>query len=113
MPRSHSKPGQLAIIVLCAIVVWLVHKMPAPTSIRQPLPIPELLPISDTKPSWDGGFPFLVLRCAHHDPKHYRFEIEIARIKPTVRHEIAVNEFQVDLHSVCLFCGRPICLFQT
>jgi len=51
MPRSRSKPGQLAIIVLRAIVVWLVHKMPTPTSIRQPLPIPELLPISDTKAS--------------------------------------------------------------
>jgi YD repeat-containing protein len=98
------------VIVLCAIVVWLVYKMPAPTSIRQPLPIPALLPISDTKPSWDGGFPFLVLRCAHHDPKHYRFEIEIARIKPTVRHETAVNEFQVDLHSG-LFVLRQTDLF--
>jgi hypothetical protein len=66
MPRSHSKLGQLAIIVLCAIVVWLVYKMPTPTSISQPLPIPELLPISDAKPSWDGAFPFLVIRFAHH-----------------------------------------------
>ena len=59
MPRSYSKLGQLAIIVLGAFVVWLVYKMPTPTSIRQPLPIPELLPISDTKPSWDGAFRFL------------------------------------------------------
>jgi hypothetical protein len=58
MPRFHSKLGQLAIIVLCAMVVWLVYKMPTPTSISQP-PIPELLPISDTKPSCDGAFPFL------------------------------------------------------
>lgn len=110
MPRSHSKLGQLAIIVLCAIVVWLVYKMPTPTSINQPLPILKLLPISDTKPSWDGAFPFLVIRFAHHDPKHCRFEIEITSIKPTVRHETAVNEFQVDLHSG-LFVLRQTDLF--
>ena len=84
--------------------------MPTPTSISQPLPIPELLPISDAKPSWDGAFPFLVIRFAHHDPKHCRFEIEIASIKPTVRHETAVNEFQVDLHSG-LFVLRQTDLF--
>lgn len=110
MPRSDSKLGQLAIIVLCAIVVWLVYKMPAPTSIRPPLPVAELLPISDTKPSWDGARPFLVIRFANHDPKHYRFEIVIASIKPTVRHETAVNEFQVDLHSG-LFVLRQTDLF--
>jgi hypothetical protein len=49
MPRSHSKLGQLAIIVLCAIVVWLVYKMPTPTSTRPPLPIPALLPILMTE----------------------------------------------------------------
>ncbi len=110
MPRSHSKLGQVAIIVLCAIVVWLAYRIPSPTSISQPLPVPELLPISDTKPNWDGAFPFLVIRFANHDPKHYRFEIEIDNIKPTVHHETAVNEFQVDLHSG-LFVLRQTDLF--
>src|ERR1700720_2198287 len=110
MPRSHSKLGQLAIIVLCAIVVWL-YKMPTPTSINQPLPTPELLPISDTKPSWDGAFPFLVIRFAHHDPKHCRFEIEIASIKPTVRHETAGERVssRSSLGFVCSAADRSVC----
>jgi hypothetical protein len=59
MPRSHSKLGQLAIIVLYAIVVWLVYKMPTPTSISQPLPIPELLPIRIRNQAGMGPFRFL------------------------------------------------------
>ena len=99
MPNSLSKPGQLAIIMLCAGVVWLTYKMPAPTPEKEPLPRPELLPIPDTKPTWDGAYPFLVIRIVNSDPMHYRFEAATSNIKPTVRHETAVNEFQVDLHS--------------
>jgi YD repeat-containing protein len=110
MPGSQSKLGQLAIVVLCAVVVWLAYKMPSPTSISEPLPTPELLPISDAKPDWDGAYPFLVIRVVNPDPKHYRFEISSPSIKPTVRHETAVNEFQVDLHSG-LFVLRQTDLF--
>src|SRR6266403_5961451 len=110
MPRSHSNRGQVAIIVLWAMVVWLAYRIPSPTSISQPLPVPELLPISDTKPNWDGAYPFLVIRFSNQQSKHYRFEIAISSIKPTVRHEAAVNEFQVDLHSG-LFVLRQTDLF--
>ena len=99
MPRSHSKLGQYAIVALCAVVVWLVYKMPsrAPESeLRHP---PELLPITNIKPTWDGAYPFLVIRLVNSDPKHYRFEIAVSSIKPTVQRENAVNEFEVDLHS--------------
>src|SRR5580693_177839 len=99
MPGSHSKLGQYAIVALCAVVVWLVYKMPsrAPESeLRHP---PELLPITNIKPTWDGAYPFLVIRLVNSDPKHYRFEIAISNIQPTVRHETPVNEFEVDLHS--------------
>jgi YD repeat-containing protein len=99
MPRSHSKLGQYAIVALCAVVVWLVYKMPsrAPESeLRHP---PELLPITNIKPTWDGAYPFLVIRLVNSDPKHYSFEIAISNIQPTVRHETPVNEFEVDLHS--------------
>jgi len=99
MPGSQSKLGQLAVVVLCVVVVWLVYKMPSPTPISEPLQPPELLPVSDTKPTWDGAYPFLVIRIVSPNAKRYRFEIAISNIKPTVRHETAVNEFQVDLHS--------------
>jgi hypothetical protein len=110
MPFSKSKLGQFAIVVLCAIVVWLAYKMPSPISVREPLPIPELLPLANITPTWGGAYPFLVIRFANQDPKHYQFEITISSIEPTVRHESAVNEFQVDLHSG-LFVLRQTDLF--
>ena len=99
MPGSQSKLGQLAIVVLCGVVVWLAYKMPLPAPKSEPLASPELLPVSDTTPTWDGAYPFLVIRIVSPDAKRYRFEIAISNIKPTVRHETPVNEFQVDLHS--------------
>ena len=86
-------------MALCAVVVWLVYKMPRPTPGSEALRTPELLSITDVKPKWDGAYPFLVIRIVNSDPKHYRFETSISTIKPTVRHESAVNELQVDLHS--------------
>ena len=99
MTGANSKPRQLAIIAVCCLVVWLAYKMPSPAPKNEPPPAPELLPISDAKPTWDGAYPVLVIRIVNSDPKHYRFEVAISNIKPTVRHESAVNEFQVDLHS--------------
>jgi hypothetical protein len=101
--------------------------MPAPTSIRPPLPMPELLPISHTKPSSDGAFPFLVLRFAIAIPKHSRFEIEIASIQPTTirtgwrrfgtemaRYSCEMNlwtvpEFQHGRSPTGRLCARNIC----
>lgn len=110
MASSYSKLGQIAIVALCGAVVWLVYKMPAPTPESEPLPTPELLPITDTKPTWDGAYPFLVVQVINSDARHYRFGIAISSIQPTVRHETAVNEFQVDLHSG-LFVLRQTDLF--
>ena len=110
MSGSRSKLGQLAIVMLCAFVVWLVYKLPPLTPESEPLPTPELLPITDTNPTWDGAFPFLMIRVIDSDPRRLRFETTISSIKPTVRHETAVNEFQVDLHSG-LFVLRQTDLF--
>ena len=110
MAGSHSKLVQLAIVALCGVVVWLAYKMPSPTSESEPLRPPEMLPINEPPPTWDGAYPFLVIRMVNPDPKHYRFEIEISSIRPTVRHETSVNEFQVDLHSG-LFVLRQTDLF--
>jgi YD repeat-containing protein len=107
---GHSKLAQLAIVVLCGGVVWMAYKMPWPPSVSEPLSAPELLPIKDVKPAWDGAYPFLVVRIVNSDPQHYRFETAISRIKPTVRHETPVNEVQVDLHSG-LFVLRQTDLF--
>jgi YD repeat-containing protein len=110
MPRKHFRFREVAIVGLCAIVVWVVYKVPLPISMREALPIPELLPITDAKPTWDGAYPFLVIRVATSDQKHYRFDVAISSIKPTVRHDAPVNEFQVDLHSG-LFVLRQTDLF--
>jgi YD repeat-containing protein len=110
MKRANSNARQLAIIAVCGLVVWLAYKLPFPAPKTQPPRPPELLPISDTKPTWDGAYPFLVIRVVGSDSKHYRFETSISKIKPTVRHDSAVNEFQVDLHSG-LFVLRQTDLF--
>lgn len=78
MPGSHSKLGRLAIVVLCAVVVWLAYKMPSPKPKSEPLPTPELLPLTKTTPTWDGAYPFLVIRIVNADAKHYSFEIAIS-----------------------------------
>jgi YD repeat-containing protein len=110
MKRANSNARQLAIIAVCAMVVWLAFKLPMPAPKTQPTRPPELLPIADAKPTWDGAYPFLVVKVISSDSKHYRFEVGISNIKPTVRHDSAVNEFQVDLHSG-LFVLRQTDLF--
>jgi YD repeat-containing protein len=71
----------------------------APTQQTRPRRAPELLPIQETNPAWDGSYPYLVIRPNPAGHGRYRFQSSVARIQPTVRHELPVNEFQVDLHS--------------
>ena len=67
---------------------------------KQPLipPKVELLPYSDTPPVWDGSHPYMVISSvAGSSPA--KFSASVALIKPTVRHDAPVNEFEVDLHT--------------
>jgi YD repeat-containing protein len=59
----------------------------------------ELLPFTDSPPAWNGSYPYLVISPVDLDSDHVKFKSSIALIKPTVRHDSPVNEFQVDLHS--------------
>ena len=99
MAGERSNAAQLAIVVLCAAAVWLAYKVPLPKFSASPPPKVELLPFNDTPPAWDGSYPVLTVRFRNSDPRHYRFDVAVMRIPPTVRHEAPVNQFEVDLHS--------------
>ena len=99
MPGSRSKTLELLIVLLCVVVVWMAYKIPPPTRQSRIYRPPELLPIDETPPTWDGSYPYLVIRINNSGRGRYRFQSSVAQIKPTVRHELRVNEFQVDLHS--------------
>jgi Domain of unknown function (DUF6531) len=58
----------------------------------------ELLPFTDSPPSWDGSYPYLVISPVGGSAP-VRFNAAISLLKPTVRHESPVNEFEVDLHT--------------
>jgi YD repeat-containing protein len=85
--------------MLCVIAVWLAYKWPLPKSRSAAPPAPVLLPIAEVTPSWDGSYPFLTIRAADSGKGAARFEVSVSQLKPSVRHEVTVNEFQVDLHS--------------
>jgi hypothetical protein len=69
----------------------------------------ELLPFTDSPPEWNGSYPYLSISI---DPEleNAGFKSSILLIKPSVRHDSPVNEFQVDLHSG-LFVLRQTDLF--
>lgn len=56
----------------------------------------ELLPFSDSPPAWDGSQPWLVISpLAGSSP--LRFQTSISLVKPTLHHDLPVNEFVVNL----------------
>jgi YD repeat-containing protein len=59
----------------------------------------ELLPFTDSRPAWDGSFPNLAISLTDVSSGHAKFNSSIRLIKPTVRHDSPINEFEVDLHS--------------
>src|SRR5208337_586505 len=58
----------------------------------------ELLPFTDSRPAWDGSYPYLVISPTDSVSGKVKFRSEILWIRPTVRHESPINQFQVDLH---------------
>lgn len=110
MPDSRPKAAQIAIVALCAAAVWLAYQVPLPNLKSSRQVSVELLPIEETTPSWNGSYPVLTVQFSDTNPEHYRFKSSVAIVKPTVRHESPVNQFEVDLHSG-LFVLRQTDLF--
>jgi YD repeat-containing protein len=77
------------LLTVAAIVIWRWPSRP---------PGIELLPFSDSPPSWDGSYPYLVLTAPPDSPR-VKFVSAIKLIRPTMRHDAPVNEFEVDLHT--------------
>jgi YD repeat-containing protein len=58
----------------------------------------ELLPFTDTPPAWDGAQPWLVISPISESGR-IRFKASISMVKPTVKHDVPVNEFVVNLRN--------------
>lgn len=77
------------LLTVAAIVIWRWPSRP---------PGIELLPFSDSPPSWDGSYPYLVISpVTASSPATFAFAIKM--VTPTLRHDAPVNEFEVDLHT--------------
>lgn len=83
----------LALLLLACSAVLLVWK-PAIRPVKV-----ELLPFTDSPPEWNGSYPYLTISAADLESDHPTFKSSVALVKPTVRRDLPVNEFQVDLHS--------------
>jgi YD repeat-containing protein len=81
------------VLALLALTIVLARWKPA----IRPVKI-ELLSITDSFPPWDGSYPSVVISVAS-DSGRIRFKTSIAPLKPTVRHESPVNQFEVALDS--------------
>jgi hypothetical protein len=56
-------------------------------------------PFTDSPPAWNGSYPYLTIAPVDLESDPIQFKSSILLIKPMVRHDSPVNEFQVDLHS--------------
>ena len=80
------------VLLLIASSAFLILHKPTPKPVKV-----ELLPFTDSPPSWDGSYPYLVIFPVATGPS--RFKSEIKLIKPSLHHDSPINEFAVDLHS--------------
>ena len=67
---------------------------------NRPTPVAKvvLLPFTDSPPAWDGSQPWLVISATAGDGR-MRLKASIEMVKPSVRHDAAVNEFVVNLRN--------------
>jgi hypothetical protein len=79
-------------LLLGFCVFLILHKPAAP-----PVKV-ELLPFTDIPPAWDGSYPHLLISPIAAS-NLLQFKYSISLIRPTVRHDSPVNEFDVDLHT--------------
>jgi YD repeat-containing protein len=92
------KWGVFAALVVCSAVLFLRKPTAEPVKV-------ELLPFTDSPPVWDGAYPYLVVSSTADSnvggggAASVKFKSSISLVKPTLRHDSAVNEFAVDLHT--------------
>jgi YD repeat-containing protein len=94
--RSFWRPPLwkwIVFLVFLAATVVLARWKPAP----RPVEI-ELLLITDSFPPWDGSYPSAVISVTS-DSGRVRFKNCISLTKPTVQHDLPVNQFEVALDS--------------
>lgn len=94
----HSRHSSLwkwgiFVVLLGASAFLLFYKPPRPD-----VKI-ELLPISESHPEWDGSYPYLIVDVTGSGTAHVQVKSSVQVVKPTVRHDAPVNQFEVDLHS--------------
>lgn len=80
-------------LVLAGCSAFLLVWKPAPRAVKV-----ELLPFTDSPPAWNGSYPYLVIS-PNLGSEHAEFKSSILLIKPTVRHDSPMDEFEVDLHT--------------
>jgi hypothetical protein len=88
---SSWKWGSVLLLIAASAFLFLWKPSPRPEKV-------ELLPFTDLPPAWDGSYPYAMFSpIAGSSP--LKFETSISLIKPTVRHDLPVNDFLVDLHT--------------
>jgi YD repeat-containing protein len=78
-------------------VAWKTFNRTRPQA--QPMLQPELLPIENTVPTWDGSYPVVSISPRPSASGKLKFAGKILMQKPTTRHDAPVNEFEVALDS--------------
>jgi YD repeat-containing protein len=91
-PTNFWRPPWWKWVVFLALLAVAGLMFPRPAKV-------ELLPFTNSPPAWDGSYPYLVVSLDTSNPNHVRFTTSISILRPTTRHESAINQFQVDLHS--------------
>ena len=92
-------------IVLATFAAFLLVWKPVPRPVKV-----ELLPFTESPPEWNGSYAYLTISPVDPGADHVEFKGSVVLIKPTVRHDSPINEFQVDLH-LGMFVLRQTDLF--
>jgi YD repeat-containing protein len=85
------KWGVFAGLIACAAFLFLHKNQPHPVKV-------EVLPFTDSPPSWDGSYPYVVISMAAGSGA-VKFTSSILQVALTLHHDAPVNEFDVDLHT--------------
>jgi YD repeat-containing protein len=81
-------------VVLVATAAFLLLGKASTHSVKV-----ELFPFTDSRPAWDGSHLYLVISFGNIGSEHAKFKSSTLLNKPTVRHDVPINEFRVELHS--------------
>jgi YD repeat-containing protein len=84
----------IAFIALAAAAAFLLFSKASTNSVKV-----ELLPFTDSPPAWDGSQLYLVISLGDIGSEHAKFKSSTLLDRPTVRHDVPVNEFRVELYT--------------